>query len=159
MGAVSNEIVIRELSNIDDPEVVALVAKSDAYLESLYPPESNHAESTDALVGENAAFFVGYIDEGLVGCCAGKIAEEDVVYGEIKRLFVDPRQRGKRIGVTLVEYVENYLVDKGVTIARLEAGPKQPEALALYLKMGYVDRGPFGQYQLDPLSVFMEKSL
>ena len=159
MGGVSTDLEIRELSDITDPDVVALVAKSDAYLESLYPPESNHAESTDALVGDNAAFFVGYLDEQLVGCCAVKIAEEDVVYGEIKRLFVDTRQRGKRIGVTLVEYVENYLVDRGVKIARLEAGPKQPEALALYLKMGYIDRGPFGHYQLDPLSVFMEKSL
>lgn len=153
------DVVIRELQDIDDPGVVALVAESDRYLESLYPPESNHAESTDALVGDNAAFFVAYIDNSLVGCCAVKIAGDDVVYGEIKRLFVAAGQRGKRLGATLVGHVEKYLLDRGVTTARLEAGPKQPEALALYSKLGYVDRGPFGNYRPDPLSVFMEKEL
>jgi putative acetyltransferase len=152
-------VEIRQLQDIDDPDVVALVAESDAYLSSLYPPESNHAESTEALVGENAAFFVAYIGEQLVGCCAVKIAEEDVTYGEIKRLFVDTRLRGRRLGVTLVEHVESYLRNQDVTIARLEAGPMQPEALALYARMGYEDRGPFGPYKLDPLSVFMEKVL
>ena len=44
-------------------------------------------------------------------------------------------------------------------VARLEAGPMQPEALALYAKLGYEDRGPFGPYKPDPLSVFMEKAL
>ena len=42
---------------------------------------------------------------------------------------------------------------------RLETGTKQPEAIALYRKFGYVERGPFGAYKPDPLSIFMEKRL
>lgn len=42
---------------------------------------------------------------------------------------------------------------------RLETGVYQPEALALYGRAGYVERGPFGDYVADPLSVFMEKEL
>jgi putative acetyltransferase len=42
---------------------------------------------------------------------------------------------------------------------QLETGIKQPEAIALYRKFGYAERGPFGSYQPDPLSLFMEKRL
>ncbi len=47
----------------------------------------------------------------------------------------------------------------GVTLMQLETGIKQPEAIALYRKLGYAERGPFGTYQPDPLSLFMEKRL
>jgi putative acetyltransferase len=39
----------------------------------------------------------------------------------------------------------------------LETGIRQPEALGLYERLGFVRRGPFGDYAEDPLSVFMEK--
>ena len=58
-----------------------------------------------------------------------------------------------------MQHLENHLVGLGVRVARLEAGPKQPEALGLYRKLGYTERGPFGPYADDPLSVFMEKTL
>jgi putative acetyltransferase len=41
----------------------------------------------------------------------------------------------------------------------LEAGAKQPEALALYQSAGFVEIGPFGEYLPDPFSIFMEKTL
>lgn len=47
----------------------------------------------------------------------------------------------------------------GFTVARLEPGISQPEALGLYARAGYRRRGPFGDYADDPLSVFMEKAL
>jgi putative acetyltransferase len=135
------------------------VAKSDKYLSSLYPAESNHAEPLEALVGENSAFFAGYIGEQLVACGAVKLVEDDSTYGEIKRVFVAEQQRGKRLATTLVQHLEKYLMSIDVRIVRLEAGPMQPEALKLYHKLGYTERGPFGSYIADPLSVFMEKVL
>lgn len=150
---------IRQLRDTNDPDVALLVAKSDEYLSSLYPPESNHAESLDALVGENSAFFVAYLGAELVACGAAKIAEDDVVYGEIKRVFVAEEHRGKNLATAVMEHLENHLRHSGIDIARLEAGPRQPEALSFYRKLGYTDRGPFGGYVDDPLSVFMEKTL
>ena len=35
----------------------------------------------------------------------------------------------------------------------------QPEALALYKRYGFVECGPFGGYEVDPLSLFMKKAL
>jgi putative acetyltransferase len=46
-----------------------------------------------------------------------------------------------------------------VTLMQLETGIRQSEAIALYRKFGYVERGPFGAYRPDPLSLFIEKKL
>ena len=44
-------------------------------------------------------------------------------------------------------------------VIRLETGELLKEAVTLYTKLGFVRRGPFGDYADDPASVFMEKSL
>ena len=46
-----------------------------------------------------------------------------------------------------------------IGIVRLETGVRQPEALALYERCGYVRIPPFGGYRDDPPSVFLEKRL
>ncbi len=139
--------------------MTALVAKSDEYLSSLYPPESNHAESLDVLVTGNSAFFVGYLGEELVVCGAAKIAKDDGVYGEVKRVFVAEEHRGKNLATAIMEHLEDHLRRSGIDIVRLEAGPRQPAALNFYRKLGYRERGPFGGYVADQLSVFIEKTL
>jgi putative acetyltransferase len=58
-----------------------------------------------------------------------------------------------------MEALEREAASLGVTLMQLETGIKQPEAIALYRKFGYAERGPFGNYQPDPLSLFMEKRL
>lgn len=156
---MSEKLEMRRVWDLNDSQVLSLVALSDEYLSALYPPESNHAEPLEALVGEDAAFFAGFMDEQLVACGAVKILDDDSCYGEIKRVFVRESQRGNRLAVAIMRHLEDYLMDHGVDIARLEAGPMQPEALGLYRKLGYVERGPFGRYLSDPLSVFMEKQL
>lgn len=150
---------IRRVRDIEDVELVALVAKSDEYLSELYPPESNHAVPMESLVSASAAFFACYIDNEVVACGGVSVVEDDVRFGEIKRVFVDEKHRGKQLATTMMNHVEAYLLEKGIHVARLEAGPMQPAALGLYKKLGYRERGPFGHYGEDPLSVFMEKTL
>lgn len=156
---MTSSLDIRRIFTVDDPAVRTLVARSDEYLSALYPPESNHAEPIEALVAAGSAFFAGYVDGRLAACGAVKHCVDDVAYGEIKRLFVDPAQRGKGLASAMMRRLEEYLVAEGMQTARLEAGPRQPEALRLYKKLGYMERGPFGAYTDDPLSVFMEKQI
>jgi len=156
---MSEKLEMRRILDLNDPDVLSLVAKSDVYLSSLYPPESNHAEPLESVVGKDSAFFAGYVDERLVACGAVKLVEDDTAYGEIKRVFVEKEQRGKRLASAVMQHLEDYLTSNGVKVVRLEAGPMQPEALSLYRKLGYHERGPFGSYETDPLSVFMEKNL
>lgn len=150
---------IRRITTLADPEVIELVARSDAYLDALYPPESNHAEPLETLISETSAFFAAYLDDRLVACGAVKVVDDDVRYGEIKRLYVDERARGRGLAVAVMRQLEDHAHAAGAALVRLEAGPSQPEAIGLYRKLGYTDRGPFGAYRPDPLSVFMEKAL
>lgn len=136
-----------------------LIARSDAYMASLYPAESNHLESVEALKRPNVIFLGCHLGGALVGCGAAKIVRYDPAFGEIKRVFVLEEHRGKQLSKRIMQELEDRLIAAGIGLARLETGIRQPEALGLYRKIGYVERGPFGHYRADPLSLFMEKRL
>ena len=149
-------ISIRQASP-HDPAAQRFVEELDAYHAALYPAESNHLDPVDELVKEHVYFVGAYEGDQMLGCGAVKVMSGG--YGELKRMYVHPHARGQGIGRRLLNELENYLTAAGVPLARLETGIHQPEALALYRKCGYRERGPFGAYGPDPLSVFMEKSL
>lgn len=141
------------------PDVRRLLALSDEYMGGLYPPESNHLEPAEALCAGNVIFLGAFAGDTLVGCGAVKLMTDDGHYGEIKRVYVTEERRGRGISRRIMDELEARLLANGVTVARLETGIRQPEALALYERIGYAYRPPFGRYRLDPLSVFMEKRL
>lgn len=149
---------IKSLDPLSAPAAV-LLALSDAYMASLYPAESNHMESPSALALPNVLFLGAYLDGELAGCGAVKLMHDDGSYGEIKRVYVLDAFRGRGVSKQLMQALETHLVEQQIPLARLETGISQPEALGLYEKSGYQYRAPFGSYQLDPLSVFMEKRL
>jgi putative acetyltransferase len=141
------------------PGARRLIALSDALMSALYPPESNHFESPGALALPNVRFVGIHDGEELVACGAVKLMDDDGTYGEIKRVFVLPAQRGKGLARAIMATLEAGLIRDGYRLARLETGVSQPEALGLYRALGYAERPPFGAYRPDPLSVFMEKPL
>jgi len=156
---VNIQLRIRPVHNAADCGVVSLVKSSDEYLSALYPPESNHAEPLEALIGPDCVFLAGDFDEQTVACGAIKFIHGDEHFAEIKRLFVAEGYRGNGFASTMMRQLERHARRRGTRVIRLEAGPMQPEALSLYRKHGYVERGPFGAYWNDPLSTFMEKIL
>ena len=125
----------------------------------LYPSESNHLESIQALQEPNVHFIGVEIERNLLACGATKILNDDGQYAEVKRVFVAEQARGRGLSKIIMAALEDHLRTIGIRIARLETGIKQPEAIGLYRKLGYTVRGPFGNYQPDPLSIFMEKYL
>jgi putative acetyltransferase len=143
----------------DSPGARRLIALSDQYMNALYPAESNHLESVEALQQPNVCFVGIEADSTLVACGAVKLMTDDGRYGEIKRVFVLPDHRGKGHARSILRALEMQLRVRGIALARLETGILQPEALTLYRAMGYRERGPFGAYQTDPLSLFMEKAI
>jgi putative acetyltransferase len=147
--------VIR-IENPDQPEIHALLAASDAYHAALYPAESNHLVDITTLQGPETSFFVARIDGQVRGI--GAILRQEG-YAEVKRMFVDPKARGFKLGSRLLAALEADARTVGLDRLRLETGIKQPEAIALYRKAGFYEIGPFGAYQPDPNSLFMEKTL
>ena len=138
-------------------EVVALIRQADPLMQSLYPAESNHLVDVESLAAFNVHFLVAREQGRALGCGAFVLGEAG--QAEMKRVFVAPAARGKGVARALMEALEREAAKLGVTLMQLETGIKQPEAIALYRKFGYAERGPFGSYQPDPLSLFMEKRL
>lgn len=76
---------------------------------------------------------------------------------EIKRMFFDPASRGYGVGRAILSSIEDVARSEGAVLLQLETGIRHREALELYRRCGYRERGPFGRP--DPLSVFMEKQM
>jgi putative acetyltransferase len=140
----------------DQPEVIALVEELDAYQKPLYPAESHHGIDIAALCEPHVLFAVARDAAGeAVGCGAIVLNGE---YGELKRMYVRPGQRGRGIARALLEHLEVEAAARGCARFMLETGILQPEALSLYERAGYQRCGPFGDYWDDPNSVFMHKA-
>lgn len=141
----------------DSEDASALIVELEAYLEPLYPEESNHGFSIEKLLQEKVDFFVARVDDKPASCGAIKLF--GVEYGEVKRLYVRPQFRGLGLGKLMLNHLADFAKDNGVHVLRLEAGIYQPEALGLYERLGFKKIAPFGEYYDDPLSVFYEKHL
>lgn len=154
---LSSSAVTIGIESPDQPEVIALIAELDEYQDSLYPPESRHALDLASLKQANVVFAVARDVAGqAVGCAALVLGPE---FGEIKRLYVNPRGRGQGVARKLLALIESRAIGLDCKMLKLETGPYQPAALALYASAGYERRGPFADYTNDPLSVFMQKKL
>ncbi|MGK9233849.1 GNAT family N-acetyltransferase [Inquilinus limosus] len=124
---------------------------------SLYPAESNHMLDIGSLERPEVRFFVARREGRVVGCGAMVVGADG--QAELKRMFVDPAARGLKVGRDLLTRIEDEARGLGVRLIQLETGIHQSEAIGLYRRFGYRDRGPFGGYGPDPLSLFMEKEL
>jgi putative acetyltransferase len=160
-------LIIVEPVDPRQPDVRELVAELDIYMHGLYPAESNHLVDVETLARPDVKFFVGRVDGESLGCAGIMLRAADPqdrrqgeAYAEVKRIFVSPRARGLGLGRLLMKRLEEATLAEGLRLLRLETGPRQPEALALFAAHGFAPCGHFGDYPTDdPLSIFMEKRL
>jgi putative acetyltransferase len=141
----------------DQAELMPLFQASEEYSASLYPAESNHMLPVAELAAANVRFFVARLDGRAVGCAALVLQGEGEA--ELKRMFVADAARGRGAGHALLRRIEETARRECVRVLRLETGIRNAEAVALYRRAGFCERGPFGSYRPDPLSVFMERRL
>jgi len=152
---MSREVIITA-GDPHAPGAAALLQASHALMQALFPAESNHYLSIDALTDPDILFFIAELDGITAGCAA--LALKDG-YGEVKSMFVDPAKRGAKIGTKLLDHLEAEARARALPSLRLETGDKLTAAHKLYAAQGFALRGPFGDYGDDPLSLFMEKQL
>src|SRR5258706_8598783 len=149
---MSVEYVIR----LEDPrqeDVMRMLSALDRYLQSLYPPESNHILGVAALCAPDIRFWVARREGVALGCGALRI--DAAGYGEVKRMYVAPEARGQNVGRAILACIEDQAAREGLALMRLETGIHQAAAHALYRSGGYAECAPFGEYRLAPLSVIM----
>ena len=139
----------------DQPDVLRMIETLDAQMTALYPAESNHLLDIAALADPAVIFLVVRDGEEAVGC--GALLRDPRGWGEVKRMYVRPDQRGRGVGKRVVVELERIARDAELPLLRLETGIHNADALALYRRAGFAECEAFGDYRPDPLSVFMEK--
>ncbi len=140
----------------DNPDFIKLVALLDADLAIRDGDEhAFYAQFNKTNLLKNVV--VAYADETAVGCGAFRPYEVNTV--EVKRMFVQPEQRGKGIAGIVLAELEKWAAELDITTCVLETGKKQPEAIRLYEKSGYAIIPSYGQYVNVENSVCMKKSI
>ncbi len=123
------------------------------------PPESVHALDVSGLEVPEVTFWTVAEGGDILGCIALK--ELDPEHGELKSMRTDAAARGRGLGARLLEHVLAEAARRGYRRVSLETGSQdffQP-ARTLYAKYGFRECEPFGDYVLDPNSVFMTLEL
>lgn len=139
-----------------EPGATRLLEASHALMRALFPAETNHFLSIDALAGPDIRFFVAESGAETRGC--GALALRDG-YGELKSMFVAEEARGTGTGALILARLEAEARAAGLAAMMLETGDSLTAAHRLYQRAGFTFRGPFGDYQAAPESLFMEKAL
>jgi GNAT superfamily N-acetyltransferase len=118
-------------------------------------------------------FLVAWLDGQPVGCGGwrtlshfadteraggdGGETAEDVA--EIKRMYVSPTVRNAGVATALLAALEASARSSGMRRMILETGLAQPEAIALYTKMGYEKIANYGHYKDEPDCVSFGRDL
>lgn len=138
------------------PQFQELVRGLDADLQgrygevqTLYSPHNKVAEIETAVLA---------LEDGrAVGCGCFKLHAPETI--ELKRMYVTPEARGRRIAAQIVGALEAWARELGHTTAVLETGNLQHEAVALYTRCGYERTPCFPPYDELPASICMKKAL
>lgn len=138
------------------PDVLELMRRADEYSLSLYPPEAYHKLDIADLERSGVTLFVAR-DDGLAGIVA--LVDNGDGSAEVKRMFVSDERRGRGVASALLRHLAEVAAASSISVIRLETGLEQPDAIALYLKHGYVHIPSFGPYVGDETSVCMEKRI
>jgi putative acetyltransferase len=136
-------------------EIAELLQAHLDYCRSSSPPESTHALDSDALRSPEITFWTGWDGDHLLGC--GALKELDRFHGEIKSMHTAVAYRGRGIALGLLKHIVEEARLRSYRRLSLETGSMDAfaPARALYSRFGFVMCGPFGDYVLDPNSVFM----
>ena len=100
-------------------------------------------------------FVVAEINSEIVGC--GAIRPIDQNIGEVKRMYA--KYPGKKIGQTILGFLENEAVNLGYTNLVLETRVKNESAVQFYQKQGYKVISNYGKYIDRPEAICLKKSL
>ncbi len=101
--------------------------------------------------------IVIYDDSKPVGCGAMKKHLNGLM--EIKRMYTPPDARGKGIATKVLVELEKWAIEISFSKCILETGKKQPEAIRLYEKNGYILIPNYGQYKGIENSLCFGKNL
>ncbi|GGZ40739.1 GNAT family N-acetyltransferase [Streptomyces bluensis] len=149
-------IVVDDLSG---RQIAEFLEEHVQEMRSITPLESKHALGLDELRSPEVTFWSVLDGDALVGC--GAIKKLDAGHAELKSMRTSSARKRSGIASQLLEHILTEAKRVGLTRISLETGSAEffRPARNLYQKFGFGYCEPFGDYQLDPNSVFMTRTL
>ena len=141
----------------DDPDVQRLTEAQQVEVRARY--DGKDEPGTHPSAADVSVVVLARDDDGTpLGCGALRALGDGVA--EVKRMYVVPAGRGRGVSRAVLGALEAAARANGWTTLRLETGPRQPEAIGLYVSAGYRPIPAFGAYVGDPdaeHSLFFER--
>jgi GNAT superfamily N-acetyltransferase len=128
--------------------IAAMVAEMNELYGDIEGPNVPSATPSD-FAQPHGVFLVGYLDGE--PACAGGLKRLDEQAAEIKRMYVVPGARRRGLARVLLGALEDAARERAYCVVRLDTGPRQPHAMALYRSAGYVD---IGNFNANPLAAY-----
>jgi len=150
------EIRTGELSN---PHVIKLLQTHHNDMLKHSPVESVHVLDVSKLTHPNITFYSLWIDNNLAG--VGALKALNTTHGEMKSMRTSSNYLRQGIAAKLLTHIIEQATLRGYKKLSLETGTAEAflPAQKLYAQFGFEECEPFGNYELDPYSLFMSKSV
>jgi GNAT superfamily N-acetyltransferase len=143
-------------TNSDDSDFIGLVKLLDTELAERDREDHSFYAQFNKL-DKIRHVVLAYENGKPIGC--GAIKDFNASAVEIKRMYVCPDNRGKRIATQILSELENWAGEMSFSKCVLETGKRQPEAIGLYKLNGYKLIPNWGQYAGVENSLCFEKEL
>ena len=142
-----------------DPRVVDLLRIHLASARAATAPGSAHALDLTQLQSPDVNFWTMWEEQTLLGFGALKRLSAD--HGEVKSMHTAQAMRGRGAGSAMLRHIIDMARARGMSRLSLETGASAyfVPARNLYKSHGFLECAPFGDYVLDPNSVFMSLDL
>jgi putative acetyltransferase len=121
-------------TNSDNPDFKKLTDELDMELCRIYNTRPEDYEEYNRIT-DLKTVVLAYCDGVPVGCGCFKKFDETTI--ELKRMYIDPAFRNRGIASGIVKELEKWATELESRISVLETGTGQPEAIAMYHKLGY----------------------
>ena len=145
--------------DLTDPRILRLLRYHFDKCHEVTPPGSAHVFDVTRLAATEIDFWAAWDSETLLGI--GAMKPLDATQGEVKSMHTAETARRRGVGSAILRHIIETSRARSLTRLSLETGSFgyfEP-AVALYKSHGFKECAPFGDYRLDPNSVFLSCSI
>jgi len=145
--------------DLQDARILALLRYHFDTCHEVSPPGSAHVLDVSRLADPSIDFFAAWDGGTLLG--VGAVKYSDDAFGEVKSMHTSEAARRRGVGGAILRHIIETARSRGIKRLSLETGSFgyfEP-AVALYKAHGFVECPPFGDYKLDPNSLFLTREI
>ncbi|NJM29199.1 MAG: GNAT family N-acetyltransferase [Rhizobiales bacterium] len=144
--------------DLNDERVLVLLHYHFAKCHEVTPPGSAHVFDVSRLKSPDVDFWAAWEGDTLMG--VGAVKEIEAGHGEVKSMHTAEAARRKGVGSAIL----NHMIEtsRAKRLRRLSSKPVPRllcPAVQLYKSFGFIECAPFGDYKLDPNSVFFTREI